>query len=183
MKTSYGIQKLPVNFDTHFGVQLMTVGNEGIKEENSDDYQEEENRVQYLNDQNESDDEENDVSDNEEMFILLNELTEHQDGTLEIKEGSSEIPIDNRSSKIKVQEALENVVNAVDLKFIAYKEDLRALLFKYIDIFGMSHSDVKQTDVIQFDIDTGNAKPVYIKPRPLPWKYKEIVKKELDTQV
>src|ERR1700738_1261610 len=117
------------------------------------------------------------------MFVLLNELTEHQDETLEIKESSVEIPIDNRSSKIKVQEVLENVVNAVDLKFIVYKEDFKAFLFKYIDIFGMSHSDVKQTDVIQFDIDTGNAKPVYIKLRPLPWKYKEIVKKELDTQV
>ena len=75
------------------------------------------------------------------------------------------------------------MVNAVDLKFIAYKEDLRALLFKYIDIFGMSHSDVKQTDVIQFDINTGNVKSVYIKLRSLLWKYKEIVKKELDTQV
>ena len=38
MKTSYGIQKLSVNFDTHFEVQLMTTSNEGIKEENSDDY-------------------------------------------------------------------------------------------------------------------------------------------------
>ena len=47
----------------------------------------------------------------------------------------------------------------------------------------MSHLDVKQTDVIQFDINTSNAKSVYIKPKPLPWKYKEIVKKELDTQV
>ena len=148
MKTSYGIQKLLVNFNTHFEVQLITANNEGIKEKNSNDYQEEENHVQYLNDQNESDDEENDVSDNEKMFVLLNELTEHQDETLEIKESSVEIPIDNCSSKIKVQEALENVVNAVDLKFIVYKEDFRALLFKYIDIFSMSHSDVKQTDVI-----------------------------------
>ena len=117
------------------------------------------------------------------MFILLNELTEYQDETLEIKENLAEIPVNNHLNIIKVQEVLENVVNVIDLKFIVYKEDFRAFLFKYINIFGMSYSDVKQIDVIQFDINTGNAKLVYIKLRLLPWKYKEIVKKEFDIEV
>ena len=33
---------------------------------------------------------------------------------------------------------------------------------EYIDIFGVDHSNLKQTNVIEFDIDTGDAAPVYI---------------------
>ena len=75
---------------------------------------------------------------------------------------------------------MKNVVNTVDLKFIVYKKDLKAFLFMYINIFNISHSDVKQIDIIQFDINISNTKSVYIKLRLLLWKYKEIVKKELD---
>ena len=47
---------------------------------------------------------------------------------------------------------------------------------EYIYIFGIDHSKLKQTNVIEFDIDTGDAVPFYIKSRPLPYKYKDFVK-------
>jgi len=54
---------------------------------------------------------------------------------------------------------------------------------EYIHIFGIDHSNLKQTNVIEFDIDTGDAAPIYIKSRPLPYKYKEFVKGKLDAAV
>ena len=43
-------------------------------------------------------------------------------------------------------------------------------------VFGIDRNNLKQTNVIEFDIDTGDAVPFYIKSRPLPYKYKDFVK-------
>ena len=185
MKTNYGIQKLPVNFDTHFGVQLITNVPEQIAEDELEVYQEG-NHVQYLNDENEEEEEEedNEETEDEELFVLItNELMEPSDQNFEILEGQKEITVDDRPEDEKITEALKKVIEVINPKFINYKEGLKSLLWKYIDIFGISHQNVRQTDIIQFDIDTGDAKPVYIKPRPLPYKFKEFVKQELEAAV
>jgi len=177
MKTNYGIQKLPVNFDTHFGIQLITNIHEEMAEDELEAYQEG-NHVQELDDEDDRDDDnDNQGSEDEELFVLItNELTEHPDQSFEISEGQNEIIVDDCPEDDKITDTLEKVIEAVDPKFIDYKEGLKSLLWEYIDIFSMSHRNVRQTDIIQFDIDTGDAKPVYIKPRPLPYKFKEFVK-------
>ena len=108
---------------------------------------------------------------------------ELSDQNFEILEGQKEITVDDCSEDEKIIEVLKKVIKVINSKFINYKEGLKSLLWKYIDIFGMSHQNVKQTDIIQFDIDTGDAKPVYIKLRSLPYKFKEFVKQELEVTV
>ena len=108
---------------------------------------------------------------------------EFSNQNFEILEEQKEITVDDHSENEKITEALKKVIEVINPKFINYKEGLKSFLWKYIDIFGISHQNVRQTDIIQFDIDTGDAKPVYIKPRPLPYKFKKFVKQELEAAV
>jgi len=54
---------------------------------------------------------------------------------------------------------------------------------EFIDIFGINYKDLKISNVLQFDIDTGYAAPIYCKPHSLPYKHKQFIKDELDAAV
>ena len=69
------------------------------------------------------------------------------------------------------------------LKYAEYVPELRQLCTEFIDIFGINYKDLKISNVLQFDIDTGDAAPIYCKLHSLPYKYKQFVKDELDTAV
>jgi hypothetical protein len=120
-------------------------------------------------------------------MMISNELNQNSDDDeFEIIEGPSEIPTDpdsGQSETEKIKMALEDTIAKVAPKFQQYVPQLRKLCMEYIDIFGVNHNTLKQTNVIEFDIDTGNTAPIYIKSRPLPYKYKEFVKGELDAAV
>jgi len=51
---------------------------------------------------------------------------------------------------------------------------------QFMDIFGINHKNLRTTDILEFDIDTRDSPPIYIKFHPLPYKYKGFVKTELD---
>ena len=101
---------------------------------------------------------------------------ELSDQNFEILEKQKEITINDYSENDKIIEILKKVVEVINLKFINYKKELKSFLWKYINIFNISHYNVKQTDIIQFDINIENIKPVYIKLRSLSYKFKEFVK-------
>jgi len=44
------------------------------------------------------------------------------------------------------------------------KEEVINLLIKYSDVFGTGYKHLKKTDLVEFHVDTGNARPVYQKP-------------------
>ena len=73
MKTNYGIQKLLINFNTHFSVQLITNISEEITEEKLK-VRQEKNHFQDLSDEGEEEendaDEEGEIED-EELFVLI----------------------------------------------------------------------------------------------------------------
>ena len=103
-------------------------------------------------------------------------LKQISDNELEIIEGTPEIaPIPNLnvSETETIKLALEATIAKVTPKHQSYIPQLRELCMEHIDIFGVDHGNLKQTNVIEFDIDTGDdAASIYIKPRPLPYKYK-----------
>ena len=116
-------------------------------------------------------------------MMISNDLKQTSDNELEIIEGSPEIPSDpiiDQSELEKIKVALETTIAKVATKFQQYVPQLKPLCMKYIDIFDVNYSNLKQTNVIEFDIDTGDAAPIYIKPRPPSYKYKEFVKGGLD---
>ena len=69
------------------------------------------------------------------------------------------------------------------LKYAEYVPELRQLCTEFIDIFGINYKDLKISNVLQFDIDTGDAAPIYCKLHSLPYKYKQFVKDKLDAAV
>ena len=69
------------------------------------------------------------------------------------------------------------------LKYTEYVPEPRQLCTAFIDIFGINYKDLKISNVLQFNIDTGDAAPIYCKPHSLPYKYKQFVKDELDVAV
>jgi len=71
----------------------------------------------------------------------------------------------------------------VPLKFAEYVPELWQLCMEFINIFGINYKDLKISNVLQFDIDTGDAVPIYCKLHSLPYKYKQFVKEELDAAV
>jgi len=71
----------------------------------------------------------------------------------------------------------------VPLKYAEYVPELRQLCMEFIVIFGINYKDLKINNVLQFDIDTRDAAPIYCKLHSLPYKYKQFVKDELDAAV
>ena len=54
---------------------------------------------------------------------------------------------------------------------------------KFIDIFEINYKDLKISNVLHFDNDTGDTALIYCKPHLLPYKYKQFIKDELDAAV
>ena len=54
---------------------------------------------------------------------------------------------------------------------------------KFIDIFKSSQEDLKISNVLQFDIDTGDVAPIYCKSYLLLYKNKQFIRDKLDTTV
>jgi len=167
MKTANGIKKLPINFDTDFEIQPL---NDNSKMEEGSDSEAEEHSDTTESEGNESE------QDLEVFMMISNELKQISNNELEIIEGTPEIapvPNLNISETEKIKLVLEATIAKVAPKYQSYIPQLRELCMEHIDIFGVDHGNLKQTNVIEFDIDTGDdAASIYIKPRPLPYKYR-----------
>jgi len=176
IKTEDGKFRLPINFNTTFGVRTIPNGVTIEEESDVDSEMESESDIK-----SESDDEE--FTDNEVFILITNDIHEKENGDLEIQAGKPEIQTDSSSESEQIENALEKVSPSVAPEYKSYIPDLKKLLWEYLDIFGISHNNLKQTSLIEFDIEIGDTKPSYIKSRFLPYKYKEFVKKELETAV
>ncbi|KAI7888879.1 uncharacterized protein EV154DRAFT_424850, partial [Mucor mucedo] len=61
---------------------------------------------------------------------------------------------------------------------------LAALVLKYVDCFGVDYQDLSQTNLCEFHVDTGNAKPIYNRPYSfVSHSEKELLKKDLEKMV
>ena len=69
------------------------------------------------------------------------------------------------------------------LKYAEYVPELQQLCMEFIDMFGINYKDLKISNVLQFDSDTGDAAPIYCKPHSLLYKYKQFIRDELDAAV
>ena len=179
MKGETGRKVIPINFDVHFGVKSLSTSSSTSA---SDSEMEEAN--EDFTCESETSPEET----NNEVFViqLSNELQQlsnsNENLKLQIMASKPEIPpLSDKEKDIK--NALSLSISKVSSKFQKYIPDLRNLCFEFLDIFGINHKNLKPTNILKFDIDTGNAAPVYIKSQPLPYKYKEFIKSELDSGV
>jgi len=71
----------------------------------------------------------------------------------------------------------------VPLKYAEHVPELPKLCMEFIDIFGINYKDLKISNILQFDIDTRDAAPIYCKPHSLPYKHKQFVKDDFDAAV
>jgi len=165
-------KKIPINFDTKFGVQVIQSRNVKM-EENNDSLNSDSGSVQ---------DEDEDLGstyDNEVYIHFSDQNKEPQSHNLKILAGQPEIPRSAPLPNTKgIKMGLENPIFKIPLKLRCYNSDLRHLLFEYLDIFGTSHQNLRPINVLQFD--TGNKLPVNIKVKPFLYKYKGVTKSELD---
>ena len=60
-----------------------------------------------------------------------------------------------------------------------HKERLKALLMKYLDVFGTKLSDIKGTDVYEHPIKMADDTPVYQKPYRMPFAHREELQKQV----
>ena len=58
-------------------------------------------------------------------------------------------------------------------------EKIRPLLTENADIFALEDEPTGRTNVITHSIDTGDAKPVALRPRRIPIQYQDFVRKEI----
>ena len=172
--------QIPINFNIEFGIKEIAK----VKQAKEDSEMEEasDNDSEISNDTSET------ISGSEdEVYVLELGPRLQQTSTTEIPElqilaNQPEVqPMRNNQNEI--QAAIEKSISKVPVKFQEYVAELKALCMEFIDIFGTSHKNLKATNILEFDIDTGNSSPVYIKPRPLPYQYKEFVKAELSSAV
>jgi hypothetical protein len=175
MNTNKGSIVIPVNFNTDFDVKIL-----------NDEVLNKQKEEEELESDSQSDSEWEEVEENPEIYIIFsNQLGNESDNqNFEIikEEISSEITI-NKSQSEKVLEALSDIIDIVDIKFQEYFPKLKDLYMEFIDIFGTDHENLKQINVIEFDIDRGDSSSIFIKPRSLSYKYKDFVKEELEATV
>jgi RNase H-like domain found in reverse transcriptase/Reverse transcriptase (RNA-dependent DNA polymerase) len=101
------------------------------------------------------------------------------------------LPENKELAKIKSYEiwdpGIESVksiktINEIDLSKVddEMRAPLRELLQEYSDIFSEQGYDIGKTDVIQHHIDTGNHRPIRLRPYRTPHKLKAEMKKHID---
>ena len=106
-------------------------------------------------------------------------------GTIQIVE--EVVPVDsnefdeNKIEETKLSEHLQYLLDKVSPKVNSeQKLKIKYLLIEYQDIFIGPDGNLGHTDLVQHEIDTGNAKPVKQPPRRVPIAQREIIEKELD---
>ena len=176
MNTNKGSKMIPVNFNTDFGVKTLT--NEVLNKEKEEE---------ELESDSQSDSEWEETEEDPEIYTIFSdelktESDNNQDFEIIEEEISSEIST-NKSQSERIIDALSDIITKIPKRFQEYVPKLRDLCMEFIDIFGTDHENLKQTNIIEFDIDTGDSPSIFIKPRPLPYKYKEFVKGELEAAV
>ena len=184
MKTDANTKvRIPINFETNYGIRRITVSNSS-----SEDESEMEEATSYTSDESTTSTVE-ESSDNE-IFVFqentdsnITQLAETSEGNLRILTSEPEIPTTSISTREEILKAIEISISKVPSKYNQYISELRELCKEFIDIFGISYKDLKISNVLQFDIDTGDAAPIYCKPHSLPYKYKQFAKDELDAAV
>lgn len=63
----------------------------------------------------------------------------------------------------RVENLVSSILNNENLNS-DQRDSAISLIVKYADVFGTSYKHLKQTDLLEFHVDRGNAKPVYQKP-------------------
>ncbi|CAG2253617.1 unnamed protein product [Mytilus edulis] len=84
------------------------------------------------------------------------------------------------NTKVDIPDHLKGVFekSSKDLDNIEVKK-LREFLCSYQDVFSKSPSDIGHTELVNHKINTGNAKPIKLKPYRLPLAKREVAEKEI----
>ena len=111
-----------------------------------------------------SDDSSDITSETEGTYLILPCETED---TMHVEEealldGKSMIK-DSVSSKEEIRAELDKVFDSSTLSN-EQKRELRELLERHLDVFGLGYRDLTQTNLVKLHIDTGNAKPIMKRP-------------------
>ena len=72
--------------------------------------------------------------------------------------------------------AIDISILKMPVKCAEYVPELWQLCMKFIDIFRIDYKELKISNVLQFNIDTTDAAPIYCKLHSLPYKYKQCIK-------
>ena len=64
-----------------------------------------------------------------------------------------------------------------------HRRDVSKLLFKHKDVFAFSDTDLLHTDLLEAEIDTGDHKPINLKPYRMPLSQRQIVSDSIDEMV
>ena len=65
-------------------------------------------------------------------------------------------------------EVIDISISKMPLKYAEYVPELWQLCMGFIDIFGINYKDLKISNVLQFNIDIGDAASIYYKLYSLP---------------
>lgn len=120
--------------------------------------------------------------DEEEFFLIIASDEEEEDCT-----GDKQKPKLNNLCSIDVDPRLGTLVNKIcdnELLTVQQKEQLIELVKDYVECFGVDYSHLSQTNLVEFHVDTGDAKPIYRRPYPnMSFADKEFLKKDLEEMV
>ncbi|CEP14621.1 hypothetical protein [Parasitella parasitica] len=136
--------------------------------------------LEAVEDTSDSSDSSDDSSDDEEGFLLLmdddavNPLFDHDGFAIgdQVEAVSSpshaiHLAFDDIHISEEANDRLGNLPSTVlDNPHLSSKQKKKAinLLVTFADVFGTGYKHLKKTDLVEFHVDTGNAKPVYQKP-------------------
>jgi len=82
------------------------------------------------------------------------------------------IAIANKTSRENLIKAIEILISKVLFKYTESASELWHICIEFIHISKINYKDLEINKVLQFNIDTGDAIPVYCNPHLLSDKYK-----------
>ncbi|KAG0781738.1 hypothetical protein G6F21_011489 [Rhizopus arrhizus] len=127
-----------------------------------------------------------DDTDSEESYLLM---FDHGPGEENFMVNNEEVmPISDaqapdRSTHEEIMNILDQAVSKCELNG-EQKEEMRKLLAKYTDVFGLDYQDLRQTNLLKLHIDTGDHAPVMKRPnRYMSHSELESLRSEIDSML
>ena len=161
--------QIHINFDTNYVIRRIAASN-SISEDKSE--------MEEVTSTSETASNTEDYSDHE-IYIFqqdapdnVNLIADTSEGNIQILTRGPEISTTSKTSKEDLIKAIAISISKVPLKYAEHIPELWELCMEFIDIFEINYEDLKISNVLQFDIDTGDASPIYCKPYSLPCKHK-----------
>ena len=83
----------------------------------------------------------------------------------------------------EVSDALDNSIQSIPKIFSEYKDGAVKLLNDYMDVFSVNYDGMSQTNLLECEIDTGNVKPIRMRPYSTAHSEREFVRDEIQKMV